>query len=332
MKVYISKNKLFVAFLVIICAISFMSSDLIRAEDNDIITLRLNTVASPDQAQVEGYEKAREHIMYETDGNVEISIYHSGLLGEAEDAVLDVDEGATDISVPSPAWMMEYYNDAGALEAPYVINDYDHLYNVLESDIGQELLEGFEEETNTKVLSNFYFGTRHVFSTRKATNPEEFDGMIFRVPDSPIFFDSAEVLGASPTPMPAGEVYMGYETGAIEATFFPFGDAYAQGFHEVTDYVIKTGDVVYSIQPIIHEEQWEDIPEEYQEIILEGFEKGREVNNEIVLEAEETKGEVFKEYGLEIIEPDLEPFRERAEDLWEEHGWTEVVEEIQEIN
>jgi len=125
---------------------------------------------------------------------------------------------------------------------------------------------------------------------------------------------------------------MGYETGAIEATFFPFGDAYAQGFHEVTDYVIKTGDVVYSIQPIIHEEQWEDIPEEYQEIILEGFEKGREVNNEIVLEAEETKGEVFKEYGLEIIEPDLEPFRERAEDLWEEHGWTEVVEEIQEIN
>jgi len=298
---------------------------------DDIITLRLNTVAGPEQAQVKGYEAARDYIWEKSEGRVELSVFHSGLLGEAADVVLDVHEGATDISVISPTWMMEFYKPAGALEAPYVVRDYNHLYKVLESDIGWELLNGFESATNTVVLDNWYFGIRHTFSTRKATNPEEFDGMIYRVPDSPLFFDAAEVLGASPTPMPVGEVYLGFETGAMQATFFPYGDAYANAFHEVTDYVIKTGDVVYSIQPIIHEDKWNEIPEEYQDIILEGFKVGREVNNDIVLDAEVTKEDVFREYGLEIVEVDLEPFIERAEGLWEDYGWTEVVQEIQAV-
>lgn len=290
--------------------------------------LNLNTVAGPEQAQVKGYEAAREYILQETNGEVEIRIFHSGLLGEAADVVLDVREGATDISIISPTWMMEYYGPAAALEAPYVALDYEHLYQTLDSELGKDLFSKFEETTNTIILDSWYFGTRHVFSTRRATTPEEFRGMIFRVPDSPIFFESAEVLGASPTPLPIGEVYLGFQTGAIQATFFPFGDAYALGFHEVTDYVIMTGDVVYSIQPIVHVEKWNEIPQEYQEIILEGFQVGKEVNNQIVLEAEGTKADVFREHGLEVIEPDLAPFIDRASSLWEKYGWTELVEQI----
>jgi tripartite ATP-independent transporter DctP family solute receptor len=329
---------LLVLLIVVGCSSGSESQDdeqTASQNEQETIVLKLNTIAGPNQAQVKGYYAASDYIKEKTNGVVDLQVFHSGQLGSDVTTVLDAQEGQFDIAVVSPTWMGDYYPPAACLEAPYVIRDFEHLKKVLHSEIGKGLLKGFEDAANVNILDSWYFGTRHVLSKVKATTPEEFNGIVFRVPNSPLFFESAEVFGAQPTPLAQTELYVAFQTGTVDATFLPFSTIREEAFYEITNYIMLTGDVVYSIQPIINKAKWDAIPQNYQQIILEGFEVGREVNDSLVLEAEQQNADFFREAGIEIIEVDTTPFKERAKEFYAkyEDSWgKDLVNQIQQIS
>ncbi|MFW6139249.1 MAG: TRAP transporter substrate-binding protein DctP, partial [Spirochaetota bacterium] len=218
----------------------------------------------------------------------------------------------------SPSWFADLanYPEIGVLEAAYLYRDIDHMYRVLTGPIGQRFWDRLAEKSNIRVLDVWYLGTRELNLTRKAgpvRTPGELSDVKLRMPNVEAWLDVGRALGANPTPLGFGEVYMALKTGTVDGQDNPVPTDYSEKFYEVTHYIVLTDHMIGYVTPIITESLWREMPEKYRVYIKKAMEVARFYQNRMVLEQEATLlGKFEKDFGMEIIIPDKEAFREHA--------------------
>jgi len=143
--------------------------------------------------------------------------------------------------------------------------------------------------------------------------PEDLKGVKLRMPNNKTFLDMGRALGATPTPMAFGEVYMALKTGTIDGQDNPLPTDLSAKFVEVTKYIVLTDHQIGMICPVINEKLRQSMPEEYRVYIKKAMEVARAFMNYTVLEQEAKLLKLFVEqYNMEIIVPDKAAFIENA--------------------
>ncbi len=71
--------------------------------------------------------------------------------------------------------------------------------------------------------------------------PEDLDEVKFRVMTNPLLVQSYKAFGATPTPLPWGEVYGALQTGIIQGQENPAFFIESTKMYEVTDYITRAG-------------------------------------------------------------------------------------------
>jgi len=106
---------------------------------------------------------------------------------------------------------------------------------------GLEMMQELYGQFNLYALPAGQFGQEMgLFSNKRATKMEDFKGM--RVRTVGWYMDILNNLGASVSPLPGGEVYLGLERGVIDAAEFSSPSInYPMGFDEITKYNIQPG-------------------------------------------------------------------------------------------
>ncbi|HDN85173.1 MAG TPA: DctP family TRAP transporter solute-binding subunit [Candidatus Aerophobetes bacterium] len=294
-------------------------------------TLRFNTVAGPNEPQTLAMKKFAEVVGDLSGGKIVVKVFHSGQLGDQKTGLLNVMRGSLEMtSDASPAWFAELcdYPEIGVLETPYVYRDLDHLYRVLTGPIGQKYWDTLAKKSNLRVLDIWYLGTRELNLTKRAgvvRKPEDLKGIKLRMPNTSFWLDVGRALGAEPTPLGFGEVYMALKTGTVEGQDNPLPTDYSAKFCEVTHYIVLTDHMIGYITPVINEKLWESMPEKYRMYIKKAIQVARFYQNERVLEQEATLlGKFVKDYGMEIIIPDKAAFMESAKKFYSQPRFNKI--------
>ncbi len=313
--------------LVCILAVGLLSSASFAAEK--AYTLRFNTVAAPDMPQTLAMKKFAEIVGELSGGKITVKVFHSGQLGDQKTALLGVMRGTLEMtSDASPAWFGDLcdYPEIGVLETPYVFKDLDHMYRVLTGPTGQKYW-GHLTKSGLRVLDVWYLGTRELNLTKKAgvvRRPEDLKGIKLRMPNVEAWLDVGRALGAKPTPLGFGEVYMALKTGTVEGQDNPLPTDDAAKFYEVTHYIVLTDHMIGYITPVINEKLWQSMPEEYRVYIKKAMEVARYYQNRIVLEKEaKLLGKFVTEYGMEIVIPDRQAFMENVKKFYSQPKFDE---------
>ena len=282
-------------------------------------TLRFNTVASPADDQVKAMEKFAEVVNTLSAGKINVQVFHSGQMGDQKTALLGVMKGSLEMACDaSPSWFTDLasFPEIGALEAAYLYRDIDHMYRVTLGPVGQAYWEALAKRSNIRVLDVWYMGTRELTLTKKAgivKTPADLKGIKLRMPNTETWLDVGRALGANPTPLGFGEVYMGLKTGTIDGQDNPIPTSYNEKFLEVTKYVVLTDHVIGYVTPVINEKLWQEMPETYRVFIKQAMRVARFWLNERVLEDETTLlGKAASEYGTEVVIPDKKAFMDSA--------------------
>ena len=161
------------------------------------------------------YEFARL-VEEKTEGRVKIEVFPAAQLGEEKDVIEQVQIGAIDLTRTSIAPLTEFAPSLNVLQLPYIYRDADHMWNVLNSEIGENFLKSVES-ANFVGLGWFDPGQRNFYNSQKEiTSLADLKGLKFRVMQSELMMDMVAALGASPTPLPYGEVYSAIQTGIID--------------------------------------------------------------------------------------------------------------------
>lgn len=77
-------------------------------------------------------------------------------------------------------------------------------------------------------MSNYLYDTRQIIAKKPIRTPEDLKGMKIRVPNNVMQIKAIEAMGATPTPMPLGDVYPALTQGMIDGVENPVSVLYGQ--------------------------------------------------------------------------------------------------------
>lgn len=305
--------------VVIVCVVAVGLLCSASFAEEKTYTLRYNTVAGPEEIQTLTIKKFAEVVEKLSGGKIIVKVFHSGQLGDQKTSILNVMRGSLEMyDGASAAWFADLcdYPEIGVLETPYVFRDLDHMYRVLTGPIGQKYWDHLAETSGIRVLDIWYLGTRQLNLTKRGgvvRRPEDLKGLKLRMPNVEAWLDVGRSLGAEPTPLGFGEVYMALKTGTVDGQDNPIPTDYSAKFCEVTHYIVLTDHMIGYVAEIINEKLWQEMPEKYRVYIKKAIEVARYYQNQMTLEQEATLlGKFVKDYGMEIIIPDKEAFMENV--------------------
>lgn len=176
-------------------------------------------------------------------GEVDVTVYPYGTLGTSADLTELVTQGAIQFANASPGHLGTMVTEIQVFSVPYLLSQNNEANKkvLTESEtIYGELGEKFEEK-GLKLLTMYPEGEMVWTANKEIRSPEDFDGFKMRTMVSPMLVAAYESFGASPTPMPYGEVYGGLQLKSIDGQVNPIFAIEEMKFYEVQDYMIWAG-------------------------------------------------------------------------------------------
>ncbi|RKF17880.1 TRAP transporter substrate-binding protein [Alginatibacterium sediminis] len=153
----------------------------------------------------------------ETSGEIKdrIKVYPNGTLGSETTSMQMVQNGTIGLTKVSAALLESFSESYKILSLPYLYRDLDHYYSVVNGPIGKEILESSRDKGFIG-LAFMDAGARSFYTDKPIVTPADLAGMKIRVQNSPLAIDIIKSLGATPVPLPYGELYSALQQGVVD--------------------------------------------------------------------------------------------------------------------
>lgn len=275
-------------------------------------TLQLGHLANEDNTWHKAAVRFGEELSALTDGRIAVEVYPNESLGAEMDLINGMQLGTADMTITGES-LQNWAPMASLLALPYAYESLEEMDAVASGEIGDQIEQQIIESAQIRPIAYFARGPRNLTSNRPVTSPEELDGLTLRVPNVPLFVNTWEALGASPTPMAFSEVFTSLQNNTIDAQENPLALIASANFNEVQDYVNLTEHVRSWIYLTISEQTWSQLTEEDQEAVMEAARRAQEYERELFVEEEEALAAELQERGMEFVEVDQAAFAEAAQ-------------------
>jgi tripartite ATP-independent transporter DctP family solute receptor len=184
----------------------------------------------------------RDRLEAGTGGSVTLRLFASSTLGQEREVVQQLQEGLIDFMISGSAIWGSVAPRLQVLDFPFLWHDPAHIHRVVDGPLGVEIADYLSDAARIRPLSwGDSFGFRNVVTRSKAiSEPEDFAGLKIRTIQSAIYVKTVALLGASPTPMPFGEVYTSLQTGVIDGFEHDASTTLQQRYYEVAKVMTRT--------------------------------------------------------------------------------------------
>lgn len=267
-------------------------------------------------------DKFAELVKAKSDGRITIEVFPAGQLGDEKTAyqsvqmgggVIDMCRGNTNSLVDFGVKKLSLFG------LPFIFRDREHLWNVLNSEIGDEFLKE-PQEAGTGMVGLFYLdeGSRNFFTVKNkpVSSIDDFKGMKLRVPTTDLMSETVAAMGIQSTPISFSELYSALQSGTVDGAEQPHSGYFSNKFYEVAPNYILTGHT-YSPSIILMSEQiWNSLDEEDQGIIKEAAKETEAWNKENIEKLDADLLEQIKAAGANVVEvPDKTPYIEATKSV-----------------
>lgn len=218
--------------------------------------------------------------------------------------------GSNVITIGDGAFFADYVPDFGILMGPYLADNVGQMMKLTKSQWFTDVSKQLEAKGFHIVAANWLYGTRHTVSTKPFTTPAEMQGLKIRVPNNKIQMESLKAMGATPTPMPLGEVYPALTQGVINGAENPIPVLYGQKHHEPAKYLVLTGHIINITQWFCGQSYWEKLPADVQKALLESGEEAGVFMTALAEKSEKEATDKMVKEGTTVIQIDRNLFKE----------------------
>lgn len=306
--------------------------DAFRApmERDGQIFLRLANNHVPDYPTSRACDYFAELVEERTDGRIKILNYHSAQLGDEKSTVAQVMYGGIDLARVSTALLTDFDSELIALQMPYLYEDTDHMWRVLDSEIGDDFLEGMKK-MGVEGLCWYDAGARNFYTTRPVVCLADLQGRKIRVQESSFMVDLISALGAVPVEMPFSKVETALKQGEVDGAENNFSSYistrnYLHAKCLVLDEHVRIPEVI-----IMNQQVMENLDEADQEIIRQAARDSSKKQRELWNQSEEENRRIVEDAGNRVFQLlDKKEFVEKVQPLYEKYGgdYREILDKI----
>ncbi len=285
--------------------------------------------------QPEGYptvaavEAMGDMLKERSNGRICLEMFHSAQLGQEKDTIEQTQFGVIDINRTSIGNFNNIVEETQVLALPYIFRSVEHMHDVVDGDVGGQILGAFEEH-DLVGLAFYDSGSRSFYNSQKPiTSIEDLAGMKFRVMGADIFVDMVAALGANATPMPFGEVYSSLQTGVIDGAENNWPSYEGTGHFEVAKYYTLDQHLIVPEVLTMSKIAFDKLSAEDQNLVREAARDSVPVMRELWAAREAVSEAKVREAGSEIItDIDKTPFIEAMVPVYEKHVTSPLLQQL----
>lgn len=261
-----------IAILILMSIFSFMisgCSSSVKSSDN--ITLFLANVHDEDYPTSAACDEFAKLVSEKTNGRINIETYHNGDLGDESSNVKQIQAGGIDFARVSISMLSSFDESLNVLQLPFIYRDNNHMWAVLNGEVGQDMLKSDKLSQNgIEGLAWYTGGSRNFYTTKKPiTSPNDLDGMNIRVQQSDLMIGFISTLGGKPVPLAFADVKSALDNGTLDGAENSIPSYVSTGHYETAKYLTVDEHIRAPEMIIASTKSMKKLSDEDQKIIRE---------------------------------------------------------------
>jgi tripartite ATP-independent transporter DctP family solute receptor len=268
-------------------------------------------------------EYAKEFKAYiEENSDHSLQLFPYGTLGESADIMEQAQAGILQFVDQSPGFTGALIPEAQVFFIPYLLpENHDELVSFFRNSkaINEDFVDVYAEK-GLELLSMFPEGEVVITTKEPFETPDDLNGVKVRVMTNPLLVESYKAFGATPTPLPWGEVYGGLQTNIIQGQENPMFWVESAKMFEVTDVITFTGHNNFTTAVMTNKPFFDGLSDDDQALIRDGMKAAFDHIVEYQRGLGERSLEKIKEQKPEIqvnrlTQAQRQPFRDAAQEV-----------------
>lgn len=288
---------------------------------------------TPNYPTTLGAEYFAQLVEEQTEGRIKIAVYSEAQLGSEKEVIKQMQFGGIDFARLSLSQLAEFEPELNVLQMPYLYNDSQHMWKVLESSIGDDFLDVISD-CDLIGMSWYDAGARNFYSSVKPIEKlEDMSGLRIRVQESELMADMVKALGAQPFQIAYSDVYSAIERGIVDGAENNWPSYETMQHYMVAEYFTVDEHARVPEVQVCSAHTWSKLSESDREIIIQCARKSAVYERELWQKQEEESKNIALSHGVKVIELSKEEkqrFRQAVMSVYEKYckDYMDVLNEI----
>lgn len=220
-----------------------------------------------DEVQGVFAQKFKEEV--EANSDHEVQLFPFGTLGESDNIMEQTQSGILQFVNQSPGFTGALIPEAQVFFVPYLLpEDGEQLVRFFrDSETINSIFPELYADQGLELLTMYPEGEVMLTTDRAVETPADLSDVKVRVMTNPLLVSSYQAFGATPTPLPWGEVYGGLQTGIIDGQENPAFFIESTRMYEVTDHITRLGHNNFTTALMANKDFFDGLSEEDQQVI-----------------------------------------------------------------
>ena len=250
-------------------------------------------------------------------GKMRLQIYPNQQLGSERECLELLQIGSLDMTKVSGAVLENFAPKLRIFGLPFLFDNKEHLFKVLDGTIGKELLKEGEEYW-LKGVGFYDSGSRSFYTKeRPVQQPEDLEGLKIRVQESVSAFDMVKQLGASPTPISWGELYTALQQGVVDGAENNPPSFYLSRHYEVCKYYSIDEHTMIPDVLLVSTHLWNRLSSEEQGWLQKAIDQSIPYQRDLWIQSENESLQAVIESGVEVSYPKKNRFQEATQKMYQ---------------
>lgn len=272
--------------------------------------LRLAHTLNSDHPVHKAMEFMGERLTELSGGSMSIDIYPNGQLGSERQLIELLQIGSLAMTKVSTISMEGFSPLMKLFSTPYLFQDGEHYWRVLDSDLGRTLLDSLRS-VRLQGLGYYNAGSRSFYMTEAPIHtPEDLVSKKVRVLPSRTSIEMVEALGGSATPISWGELYTALQQGIVDGAENNPPSYYLSKHFETAKYFTLDEHTSVPDLVIMSRRVFDNLSDQEREWVKTAMDASVIYQRKLWAAAEEDALNAVAKAGVEIIYPDKQPFRD----------------------
>jgi tripartite ATP-independent transporter DctP family solute receptor len=311
------------AALALVAILTMPAAAACGAGSSDVFVLKVASSAPLEEPGSQALSLFADRINAAAGGRIDARLYAAAALGNDRDATEGLKLGTIEMQMSSNSTLATFVPEMYLFELPFLFDDNEHMFEVLDSEIGESLRPALERE-GFHLMGYFTFGLRHIMTTERPIETiEDLRGLKLRTMESPPHLDAFAAFGASPLPMAYSELYTSLETGVVDGAEAANSNYWSKRFYEVAPHWAQVG-WLRLVAPVLMSKAFYDrLPPDLQELVDGTLIDLVPYERDLYTEVDAERLQQLIDAGVSVTYPDRDQFIETSTAVYD--AWADRV-------
>lgn len=303
------------------CGNKSSSNDAKPSDNNKKYVIKMGYGTGPGHPIDLASKKFKEEVEKKSNGRIEVKLFPSAQLGSERQLIEGLQAGTIDMTPTTTGPMGLFDKSFFVFDLPYIFKNEAAADRVLDGEIGQKMLD---EVSNIGLVGLAFWenGFREITNNkREITKPEDLNGIKLRTMENEVHMKYFKNLGATPTPLGFGEIYMACKNKTVDGQENPTSIIATNKFYEVQKYMTISDHVYSPVIVLFSKKVWDTYPEDLKKIIKDTAVELKDYERKAGRDKQEEYINTIKNGGTQVTvltDEQKEAFRKEAEKIYPE--------------